>query len=88
VTSKVGPQASEDTEPNSGVCGGEVLSTAEEDGVRERSSQLDIHKSMASVRMLFMMLMEPANVIQRPVSIIFKGRGDRGEVSVPERRIQ
>lgn len=82
VTSKVGPQASEDTEPNSRVCRSEALFTTEEDGVSEHLSQLDIHKSMGSVRMLFMVLMEPANVIQRPVSIIFKGHGDQGEVPV------
>lgn len=29
-----------------------------------------------------MVLMEPANVIQRPVSIIFKGHGDQEEVPV------
>lgn len=82
VTSKVWPQASEDTEPNSRICGSEALPTAEEDGVREHSSQLDIHKSMESGRMLFMVLMEPANVIQRPVSVIFKGHGDQQEVPV------
>lgn len=82
ITSKVGPQASEDTEPNSRVGGSEALSLMGEDGVREYLSQPDIHKSMGSVRMLFMVLMEPANVIQRAVSIIFRGHGDQGEVPV------
>ena len=82
VTSKVGPQALENTEPNSRVGGSEALSLMGEDGVREYLSQLDIHKSTGSVRMLFMVLMEPANVIQRAVSIIFRGHGDQGEVPV------
>lgn len=82
VTSEGGLQASKDRDPNSRVCRHEALSTAEEDGVGEHLSQLDIHNSMGSVRMLFMVLMEPANVVQRPVSIMFKSHGDLGEVPV------
>jgi len=53
----------------------------EEDCVRDRLSDLDVHKSMGPERMHPQVLREPADVIAEPLSIIFERSWRTGEVS-------
>ncbi|GAB0209844.1 mitochondrial enolase superfamily member 1 [Grus japonensis] len=79
-TAKAGPQESQTLEVREKVCRKKDLPLVEEDRVREHLGKVDIHKSMSPDGMHPRGLRELADVVARPLSIIFERSWRAGEV--------
>ncbi|GAB0207239.1 mitochondrial enolase superfamily member 1 [Grus japonensis] len=79
-TAKAGPQETQSLEVGEKVWRKEDLPLVKEDQFREHLGKLDIHKSMGPNGMHPQVLRELADVIARPLSIIFERSWRTGEV--------